>query len=458
MHAVALTTTSVEVVFSEVVDHASAEAAFTIQPAIEGAFSWSAATLVFTPAERLPLETDFVCQRCDPASATRAGNVMSEPHELAFVTVGNPTVVASQPEHDADDVPLASPIVAPVLDADGHGIGRGGAVDRAGDGADAPLERRGADTDACRGGWRKARATRCASARTRATAPARRSTEPFALSFRAVRSGLAATAPFPADGAEGISVRLADRARSSTARWTPRHRWTRAVHRSSRTLPARWTVVRPRARPAWASPVRARPAVPAIVRAAAEHHLSGHPAAGPDRDRWRRAGGADRAGVSRPARRWPRSATRSSSSATGRHRQPVGHEPGWDRAAPGFVGAVAGHRLRSRARWPKLRAGRWGGAGAPAGRRRRPAAADAGRRAGDRPDLLPEWRARSRSRGSMRTAASGLGLWTRPVGDRADSRRDRLAALASSAGQLNLLPSCARRATRPTARRSPSST
>ena len=58
--AVALTTTSIQVVFSEGVDHPSAEATFRIDPGVEGAFSWNANTRVFTPEERLPLETDFL--------------------------------------------------------------------------------------------------------------------------------------------------------------------------------------------------------------------------------------------------------------------------------------------------------------------------------------------------------------------------------------------------------------
>ena len=42
--AVALTTTSIEVSFSEAVDHASAEAAFSTDPAVDGSFSWSGTT------------------------------------------------------------------------------------------------------------------------------------------------------------------------------------------------------------------------------------------------------------------------------------------------------------------------------------------------------------------------------------------------------------------------------
>ena len=56
---VAVTTSSVEVVFSEPVDHRQAEAAFSIEPDVDGAFSWSGSVMVFTPVDPLPLETEF---------------------------------------------------------------------------------------------------------------------------------------------------------------------------------------------------------------------------------------------------------------------------------------------------------------------------------------------------------------------------------------------------------------
>jgi len=56
----ALTTSSIEVDFSEPVDHGAGQAAFEITPRVAGSFSWSAASLTFTPAARLPLKTDFV--------------------------------------------------------------------------------------------------------------------------------------------------------------------------------------------------------------------------------------------------------------------------------------------------------------------------------------------------------------------------------------------------------------
>ena len=201
---VALTTTSIEVVFSEQVDRPSAEAAFTIQPATDGAFSWSASTLTFTPEERLPLETDFVVTIAAGVKDA-AGNAMSEPAELAFVTVGNPTIVATEPEQGAEDVPLASVIVlefSTLMDT--------ASVEEA-----LTISPEVALTPNWSGevltltpDERLAEGVRYTlrvgdEARDSAGTPLSR---PFTLSFRAVRSGLAATTVFPADGVEGIAL------------------------------------------------------------------------------------------------------------------------------------------------------------------------------------------------------------------------------------------------------------
>lgn len=202
---IALTTTSVEVVFSEAVDRASAERAFSIEPAVGGAFSWSAATLVFTPAQRLPLETDFAVT-IGPGVRDPAGNEMTDPVELAFVTVGNPSVVASQPEPDAEDVPLASTIAvefSTLMDT--------GSVEAAlAISPDLELSASWAGevltltpVETLAEGMRYTLRI-STDARDSAGTPLDR---PYSLSFRAVRSGLAASTLVPADGVEGISIR-----------------------------------------------------------------------------------------------------------------------------------------------------------------------------------------------------------------------------------------------------------
>ncbi|MGZ6256524.1 MAG: Ig-like domain-containing protein [Candidatus Limnocylindria bacterium] len=107
--SVALTTASLEVVFSETVDHDAAQAAFAIAPAVGGTFSWSGFTMVFTPAERLPLETDFsVSLRAGVKDDS--GNRMSDAGPFAFRTVGGPSVVATRPADDGQDVALDATI------------------------------------------------------------------------------------------------------------------------------------------------------------------------------------------------------------------------------------------------------------------------------------------------------------------------------------------------------------
>ena len=102
----AITTSGLEVEFSEPVRTETAEAAFRIEPQVAGEFSWSGAVLRFTPAQRLPLETEFAVH-LEPGVEDEAGNRMSEPSQpFGFRTVGPPTVVATEPADGADEVAL----------------------------------------------------------------------------------------------------------------------------------------------------------------------------------------------------------------------------------------------------------------------------------------------------------------------------------------------------------------
>jgi hypothetical protein len=202
---VALTTTSIQVVFSEVVEHASGEASFAIEPDVEGAFNWNATTLVFTPEERLPLETDFVVT-VQPGVRDAAGNAMEQEASLAFVTVGHPTVVASQPEANQDDVPLASAIVlqfSTLMDTasveDALAISPAIELTPSWSGEELTL----APVEPLDEGVRYTLSIGT-DARDSAGTPLEAS---YLLGFTTVRSGLAADTIMPADGAEGISTR-----------------------------------------------------------------------------------------------------------------------------------------------------------------------------------------------------------------------------------------------------------
>lgn len=106
----ALTTSSVEVDFSEPVEHATAEAAFAITPSVDGSFSWSSASLTFTPAARLPLRTEFAVTVSGGVRDLVGNTMTAGPQRFRFVTVGNPSVVRSDPADAATEVGLDSPI------------------------------------------------------------------------------------------------------------------------------------------------------------------------------------------------------------------------------------------------------------------------------------------------------------------------------------------------------------
>jgi hypothetical protein len=103
---VALITTSLEVNFNEPVATDDAEAAVRIEPAVEGAVTWSGSTMIFTPADPLEIETEYVFT-IDDGIRDLSGNPMTEPPPpFEFVTAGRPTLVDSDPADGADDVPL----------------------------------------------------------------------------------------------------------------------------------------------------------------------------------------------------------------------------------------------------------------------------------------------------------------------------------------------------------------
>jgi hypothetical protein len=200
---VALTTTSIEVVFSETVDRASAQGAFSISPTVAGAFSWTGATMTFTPAERLPLETDFVV-RVAGGVRDPGGNVMTTPLQLAFLTVGHPTVVGSQPQPNAADVALTEPIVlqfSTLMDTasveDALSVAPEIELTPAWSGERLTLTPVQPLAEGERYTVRLA-----ATARDSAGTPLE---GPYTLSFAAVRSGLSAQIRFPANDVEGIS-------------------------------------------------------------------------------------------------------------------------------------------------------------------------------------------------------------------------------------------------------------
>jgi hypothetical protein len=106
----ALVTTSVEIVFSEPVDSASAEAAVAIAPEVTTAASWSGSTMTITPVDALALDTGYVLTIA-AGIRDRSGNAMTEaPPDFEFATVGRPVLAATNPPDGAIDVPLDPPV------------------------------------------------------------------------------------------------------------------------------------------------------------------------------------------------------------------------------------------------------------------------------------------------------------------------------------------------------------
>ena len=201
----ALTTTSIEVDFSEPVQHASAEAAFAISPRVSGAFSWSASSLTFTPEARLPLRTSFEVS-VQPGVLDRVGNAMTgTAQRFQFETVGNPLIVESEPVDAAEDVPLDAPIVVTFSTLmDTASVERAIRVSPSTEVAmrwsreqlsivpEAPWEPN-----------RRYTLTIGAEAQDQAGTPLER---PVTLSFRTVAAGLAVDALVPGDRMAGVSI------------------------------------------------------------------------------------------------------------------------------------------------------------------------------------------------------------------------------------------------------------
>jgi hypothetical protein len=105
----ALTLTSIDVVFSEQVKRETAEAAFSISPDVAVSLHWQGLTLIVTPSAKLPLSTAFTVNMAAGVQDS-AGNSQSKGQEITFTTVGRPIVTAVLPAASAVSVPVDSTI------------------------------------------------------------------------------------------------------------------------------------------------------------------------------------------------------------------------------------------------------------------------------------------------------------------------------------------------------------
>jgi hypothetical protein len=203
--SVALTSTSLEVNFSEPVDEPTAEAAFRLEPSVEGSYSWSDSTMTFTPIDPLTPDTQFSAH-IEPGVRDGAGNEMSQPSPtFAFRTVGEPMVVDTDPSLDATDVALDASITvtfSTLMDtrsvAEALELSPSFAHDLVWSGEQLKIVPRDALLAS-----RSYRVTVGDEARDLGGT---RLVEPFGMMFSTVESGLTVRTLVPADGSDGISV------------------------------------------------------------------------------------------------------------------------------------------------------------------------------------------------------------------------------------------------------------
>ncbi len=89
---------TIEVTFSESVDHLSAESAFRISPVINGSLSWNGSTMIFTPASLLASGTIYTVT-IDANATDCAGNPLAADYSWSFNTLGD----ATPPEHSNEN-------------------------------------------------------------------------------------------------------------------------------------------------------------------------------------------------------------------------------------------------------------------------------------------------------------------------------------------------------------------
>ena len=95
----------VKITFSEGMDQARTQAAFSISPSANGSFSWDGITMIFTPQRGLGVGVTYQVTIVRTAEDS-AGNDLEEDYTFVFSVGqgGAPTVVNTSPEHNAEGV------------------------------------------------------------------------------------------------------------------------------------------------------------------------------------------------------------------------------------------------------------------------------------------------------------------------------------------------------------------
>jgi Bacterial Ig-like domain/WD40-like Beta Propeller Repeat len=100
----ALITTSLEVAFNEPVRVDAGTDPLALEPAVEGSVSWSGSTMIFTPRDRLALETEYVATVGTGIRDMAGNRIATPPPTFTFSTSGRPAVAQTLPEDGARDV------------------------------------------------------------------------------------------------------------------------------------------------------------------------------------------------------------------------------------------------------------------------------------------------------------------------------------------------------------------
>ena len=107
----ALITTSVEVDFNEPVQVVEGTTALTLVPGVEGTVSWSGSTMIFTPRDRLALETSYTATVGSGIRDLSGNRIATPPPSFTFVTAGRPSVAETMPADGALDVAVDEPLL-----------------------------------------------------------------------------------------------------------------------------------------------------------------------------------------------------------------------------------------------------------------------------------------------------------------------------------------------------------
>lgn len=93
----------IAILFSDEMDQASAQAAVSFKPAVQGNFNWQDRTLFFTPASALTPATDYTVEVSADAK-TKGGSVLAAPMSAGFKTAAAPTILRTLPSTGATEV------------------------------------------------------------------------------------------------------------------------------------------------------------------------------------------------------------------------------------------------------------------------------------------------------------------------------------------------------------------